>query len=122
LAKRVKRASKVAQGTREVNVIPTVRIRPQYRQYKLLFPEIKDSIKIFNEYKRVIPPRELPGKMKDHVLDGKLKGIRECHLAPDVLLLYTHEGDTVRMLYICQHEDLYGKRAKQIAALIKELL
>ena len=97
-------------------------IRPQYRKYKRLYPEIEGSIKTFNAYKREIPPRELPGKMQDHVLDGKLKGIRECHLDHDVLLLYTHEGDIVRMLYICQHEDLYGRRSKRLAAFIKDLL
>jgi addiction module RelE/StbE family toxin len=87
-----------------------------------MHPEIADTIKTFNDAKRVIPTAPLPKKMKDHVLDGKLKGIRECHLAGDVLLLYTHQEDVVRMLYICQHEDLYGKRATQLAAYLKKLL
>jgi addiction module RelE/StbE family toxin len=75
-------------------------------------------MKAFIGAKTKIPPDQLPGKMRDHVLDGALKGIRECHLAADVLLLYTHKNDVVRQLYICQHEDLYGNRAKQIAKLI----
>jgi hypothetical protein len=36
-------------------------------------------------------------------------------------MLYEHEDDVVRMLYICRHEDLYGKRAKQLATRIQEL-
>ena len=107
---------------RIVEVIAAEPIKAQFDTYKILFPEIKDTVKDFNEYKREIPPRRLPDKMKDHRLDGKLKAFRECHLAPNVLLLYTHEGDVVRMLYICQHDDLYGKRGGQLAAHLKTLV
>ena len=50
----------------------------------------------FNTLKRQIPPGRLPDVMKDHKLEGRLDGIRECHLAPDVLLLYAHEDDVPR--------------------------
>ncbi len=30
----------------------------------------------------------LPAKYKDHQLTGNLKSFRECHLAPDILLIY----------------------------------
>lgn len=48
--------------------------------------------------------------------------IRECHLDDDVLLLYLHRDDVVTLLHICHHEDLYGKREKQIAAYISNLM
>jgi len=83
---------------REVQVVPASRLREQYKAFKRQFPEIAETIKIFNEYKRIIPPRALPTKMKDHVLKGDLDGIRECHLADDVLLLYTHKDDIVALI------------------------
>ncbi|HET6619933.1 MAG TPA: type II toxin-antitoxin system mRNA interferase toxin, RelE/StbE family [Dongiaceae bacterium] len=73
---------------------------------------------LFNVEKRKIPPGRLPNRMKDHVLKGQLAGIRECHLSDDVLLLYTHEGDIVKLLRCCRHDDLYGGK---IAALNKTL-
>lgn len=123
MANRVKSGAqpKKKQAPRIVEVIATPNIRPQYDEYKIEFPEILDSVTLFNTYKRKIPPRQLPKNMKDHVLQGVLAGIRECHLAPDVLLLYTHKDDVVDMLYICRHDDLYGKRARQLSAQIKAL-
>tara|TARA_B100000508_G_scaffold60333_2_gene47531 strand:- start:75150 stop:75431 length:282 start_codon:yes stop_codon:yes gene_type:complete len=32
--------------------------------------------------------KKLKKEQKDHQLTGKLKGFRECHLAPDILLIY----------------------------------
>lgn len=104
-----------------MQVVPAEHIREQYRRFKALYPDVAKTIKTFNEYKREIPPRALPDFMNDHKLDGALKGIKECHLAPDVLLLYTHKDDVVRMLFICTHDDLYGKRARQIKAQISAL-
>jgi mRNA-degrading endonuclease YafQ of YafQ-DinJ toxin-antitoxin module len=97
-------------------------IKQQFRSYLAEFPEIAETIKAFNDKKREIPPSRLPDEMQDHKLDFGLKGIRECHLADDVLLLYEHKDDVVSMLYICRHDDLYGRRAKQLATRIKKLL
>jgi mRNA-degrading endonuclease YafQ of YafQ-DinJ toxin-antitoxin module len=97
-------------------------VKQQFKDLKGEFPGIVDTIKTFNTNKRIIPPRRLPGEMHDHKLDGNLKGIGECHLADDVLLLYEHKKDVVSMLYICRHDDLYGKRAKQLATRLKELI
>jgi addiction module RelE/StbE family toxin len=100
--------------------VPTVKVaaksgvRAQYRALRAVVPEIADTIAIFNEYKREIPPRALPRKMRDHALQGDLDGFRECHLAGDVLLIYTHENNVVTMIKICRHTDLYGKGAAAI--------
>jgi len=94
----------------------------QYRALLAQFPEIADTIETFNRNKRTRPPTPLPAHMRDHKLDGRLKGVRECHLAGDVLLLYEHKDDVVKLLYICHHEDLYGKRGKQLATRIGDLL
>ena len=123
MAGRVKRsiaATKSAQ--RVVRVEALDHIKGQFDSYKEKFPGIKESIKIFNEYKRETPPRQLPASMRDHRLDGPLKAFKECHLDGDVLLLYKHEGDEVLMCYICRHEDLHGKRAKQMRAEIKRVM
>ncbi len=53
---------------------------------------------------------ELPKKYKDHVLQGVHKDVRECHLAPDLLLMYQIEENilTLSILDIGTHSSLFG--------------
>lgn len=53
---------------------------------------------------------ELPEKYKDHALQGKHKDKRECHLAPDLLLVYSIEENilTLNLLDIGNHNALFG--------------
>ena len=53
--------------------------------------------------------RELPAKYRDHDLTGNFKGCRECHIAPDWLLVYQVE-DHELLLYLMRtgtHSDLF---------------
>lgn len=52
--------------------------------------------------------QKLPAKYKDHALTGNYKGCRECHIAPDWLLIYEIDGDEL-FLYLTRtgtHSDL----------------
>jgi len=51
----------------------------------------------------------LPIKNRDHALIGDNKGFRECHIAPDWLLIYRIEEDRL-VLYLLRtgtHSDLF---------------
>ncbi len=51
----------------------------------------------------------LPEKNKDHALTGNFIGFRECHIAPDWLLIYSIEEQEL-MLYLLRtgtHSDLF---------------
>lgn len=99
----------------EARFLAAAGVKAQYKSFVRDWPDIRSTNQTFNEYKREIPAKRLPAAMKDHALKGAFKGIRECHLADDVLLLYTHRKNEVRMLYICEHADLYGRRGKKLA-------
>lgn len=52
---------------------------------------------------------KLPAKYRDHVLLGDFAGYRECHVAPDWLLIYEKEEDRL-FLYLLRtgsHSDLF---------------
>ena len=52
---------------------------------------------------------ELPAKNRDHSLSGNYSGCRECHIAPDWLLIYEIAQDTL-ILYLTRtgtHSDLF---------------
>ena len=51
----------------------------------------------------------LPEKSRDHPLTGDFRGCRECHIAPDWLLIYEVEEETL-ILYLTRtgtHSDLF---------------
>ena len=53
----------------------------------------------------------LPEENRDHMLSGNLKGIRECHIQPDWLLMYEIHCDEL-YLYLIRtgsHSDLLEK-------------
>ncbi len=53
--------------------------------------------------------KPLPSQYKDHGLSGDCKGCRECHIAPDWLLVYEVIGQEL-LLYLTRtgtHSDIF---------------
>ena len=50
---------------------------------------------------------KLTKKYKDHQLTGKLKEFRECHIKPDLLLIYMIEDNTLKLVDIGSHSELF---------------
>jgi len=52
----------------------------------------------------------LPERHRDHVLIGNWRGFRECHLRPDLLLIYrlSKEAEEVQLARLGTHTDLFG--------------
>ena len=50
----------------------------------------------------------LPEKFKDHALTGEYTHHRECHLRPDLLLIYKlPDGHTLRLVRLGSHSELF---------------
>lgn len=45
---------------------------------------------------------------RDHSLGGNRQGYRECHIAPDLLLLYYLSGDDIVLVRLGSHAELLG--------------
>lgn len=54
--------------------------------------------------------RKMPPKYKDHALLGEWKGYRECHIKPDLLLIYQIHQDILVLVLIDigSHAQLFG--------------
>jgi mRNA interferase YafQ len=51
----------------------------------------------------------LPENNHDHALSGDWLGYRECHLKPDLLLIYRKpSADTLRLARLGSHSELFG--------------
>jgi len=52
--------------------------------------------------------RALPERFHDHPLSGEYTSHRECHLKPDLLLIYKKPDDqTLRLVRVGSHSELF---------------
>lgn len=51
----------------------------------------------------------LPEANQDHALSGKWKDHRDCHLKPDLVLIYRKpDSDTLQLVHLGSHSELFG--------------
>ena len=56
----------------------------------------------------LINKQPLPAANKDHVLRGEWKGCRDCHLKPDLVLIYRKTADAIELVRLRSHAELFG--------------
>lgn len=52
--------------------------------------------------------RPLEPKLRDHPLKGGYAGYRECHIKPDLLLIYVQTTDELRLIRLGSHSELFA--------------
>jgi mRNA interferase YafQ len=56
----------------------------------------------------LVENKELPDKYKDHDLTGNWRDHRECHIKPDLLLIYSKPNkDTLYLVRLGSHSELF---------------
>jgi mRNA interferase YafQ len=67
-----------------------------------------DSI-VFSVVSLLAEDKTLPEKHRDHALAGEWRDHRECHLKPDLLLIYRKpDTDVLQLVRMGSHSDLFG--------------
>lgn len=88
------------------NIRPTTKFQKDLKRLKRRGYDISllaDVIKI------LAAGKTLPERNRDHQLSGEYTGCRECHIAPDWLLIYEVDGVDL-ILYLTRtgtHSDLF---------------
>ena len=49
----------------------------------------------------------LPERNRDHSLSGNWLGFRECHIKPDLLLIYEKSEGVLRLIRLGSHSELF---------------
>ena len=49
----------------------------------------------------------LPERNRDHALSGTWTGFRECHVRPDLLLIYEKAEGVLRLVRLGSHSELF---------------
>ena len=68
-----------------------------------------DRLLLENILSRLANGEKLERKYKNHALKGNLKGIWDCHIKPDLVLLYKKEEDILILtaLAIGSHSEMF---------------
>ncbi|OBV29509.1 hypothetical protein BKN38_01120 [Helicobacter sp. CLO-3] len=79
------------------------------KSLKKLSDSDKEAFKIVVE--KLINDEVLDAKYNDHRLIGNLKDFRECHIKPDLLLIYQKRADELVLycLDVGSHSKLFGR-------------
>ncbi|MGH9617922.1 MAG: type II toxin-antitoxin system YafQ family toxin [Acidobacteriaceae bacterium] len=76
-----------------------VKATPRHKDIETLLEEILSALLL---------DRPLPERHSDHPLIGEWKDHRECHLKPDLLLIYIKpDGETLRLVRFGSHSGLF---------------
>ena len=49
----------------------------------------------------------VPERLQDHALSGSWKGYRDCHVRPDLVLIYARSTETLTLVRIGSHSDVF---------------
>nr|WP_276149106.1 type II toxin-antitoxin system YafQ family toxin [Campylobacter jejuni] len=85
-----------------------IRVLKEYKKnYKKLTLKEKDSVDEI--VYRLSNNETLERKYKDHKLKGEFKELRECHVKPDLLLIYQKQDDKLILtcINIGSHSELF---------------
>jgi mRNA interferase YafQ len=78
------------------------------RDMKKVSKQYKDLSSLKNVIDRLLKGLMLPPKFRDHKLLGKYKGSRECHIFPDLLLVYdTSDPNELVLQRLGSHSELF---------------
>jgi mRNA interferase YafQ len=85
----------------------SARFKKAYKRVRQL-PGFKEAVFI-EVVDTLATGQKLPTKYKDHKLTGNLKDFRECHIAPDILLIYQIDSDMLILMLvnIGNHSQLF---------------
>ncbi len=50
---------------------------------------------------------KLPAANKDHALKGKWKGARDCHIKPDLVLIYRKTETAIELARVGSHSEVF---------------
>ena len=50
----------------------------------------------------------LPERLSDHALRGEWKGFRDCHVKPDLVLIYAKSEGVLSLARLGSHSEVFG--------------
>lgn len=84
----------------------TTRFKRDYKREKKSDPGLDKALVPVIEL--LASDAELPDRLRDHSLTGEWKGYRDCHVRPDLVLIYAKPGEHILTLArLGSHSELF---------------
>ncbi|MCH8501315.1 MAG: type II toxin-antitoxin system YafQ family toxin [Aliidiomarina sp.] len=68
---------------------------------------IEDILEVGHVISRLQQKKPLADKFVDHSLSGDWSGFRDCHIKPDLVLIYRVSGNSLQLARIGSHSELF---------------
>ena len=69
---------------------------------------IPDVIEVGHVIKQLLLGETLSEKYVDHLLTGNWQNYRDCHVKPDLVLIYKVDTDALKLARIGSHSELFN--------------
>lgn len=83
----------------------TTKFRRDLKREMKADPSIQELLKLV--ISDLLEGKSLPEKMKDHPLSGEWKNHRDCHVKPDLVLIYKTDDEAVTLVRLGSHSELF---------------
>lgn len=89
-----------------LNLIITKNFKKDFNKFKkkLSFSDLKVLFEVIEKLQEKIP---LEPKYKDHQLSGKHNDCRDCHIKPDLVLIYYVKDNDLILERLNSHSELF---------------
>ncbi len=68
---------------------------------------IPDVVEVGHVIKQLQLENTLLAKYADHLLSGNWQGYRDCHIKPDLVLIYKIDSDSLKLARVGSHSELF---------------
>ncbi|GAA0853712.1 type II toxin-antitoxin system YafQ family toxin [Aliiglaciecola litoralis] len=68
---------------------------------------LPDVVEVGHVIKLLLLGETLPDKYVDHLLSGNWQGYRDCHVKPDLVLIYKVDNNSLKLARIGTHSELF---------------
>ena len=83
----------------------TGKFKRDYKREKRRDPRLDDALEPVLEL--LTRDRVLPQRLSDHALSGEWRGFRDCHIKPDLVLIYEKSAQALRLVRLGSHGELF---------------
>ena len=77
-----------------------------YKREKKTTPTLDDIL--WPVVKLLSTDASLPDRLQDHPLSGDYKGYRDCHIRPDLVLIYSKQPGELNLVRLGSHSEVFG--------------
>ena len=84
----------------------TARFKGDYKREKKTDARLEETLGPVVEF--LLSDETLPDRLNDHALGGGWKGFRDCHVKPDLILIYQKSEEILTLVRIGSHSEIFG--------------